>query len=138
MKLFFRLSSDLEPIPHDEKTVEWMVKRKPGEIFSFEVKNARNYENHKRFFSFIDQTFDMQEHFENKEIYRKWITMKCGHFDTIVTPKGDTIFAAKSIAFERMEEEEFKELFSSAIDVFLRELGKDVSEHELMKVINYC
>lgn len=137
MKLFFKLSSDLELIPSGQESLNWMAKRKAGEVLSVEVKLARNYGNHKRFFSFLQTTFDMQDHFCVFEAYRRWITMKCGYFSTIVAPSGKTLFIADSIAFENMEEDEFRKLFDTAIDVFLKELGKGVSEKELMKVINY-
>ncbi len=137
MKAFFKLSSDLELIPHNQETLNWMSKRKPGQVISANIKEVRNYENHKRFFSFINTTFDMQEHFDNVKIYRKWITMKAGYFDTIVTPKGDTLFIAQSLSFADMDEDKFKELFSTAIDVFLKELGNGIIESDLMRVIDY-
>ena len=137
MKAFFRVSGDLELVPHNPETQKYMLNRKEGEVIVAEIKRARNYENHKRFFSFIDATFDIQRHFDTPEAYRRWLTMKCGYFSTIVAPNGNTIFVADSIAFENMEEDEFKKLFSTAIDVFLKELGKGVSEQELMRVIDY-
>jgi len=137
MKLFFKLSPDLEPVPHDQQTLDWMAKRKAGEIISADVKLSRNYEQHKRFFSFLNKTFDMQEHFDNFESYRKWITMKCGYYTPIVCPNGNTIFVAESISFDNMDEEKFMTLFSSAIDVFLAEFGKGIDEAELMRVIDY-
>ena len=137
MKLFFKLSEDLELIPNNQETLNWMANRKAGEVVSADVKQVRNYENLKRFFSFVNITYDMQDHFEVKEAYRRWLTMKAGYFTTIVTPKGEAIFTADSISFENMEEDEFRKLFSTVIDVFLRELGNGVSEADLMKVINY-
>jgi len=137
MKAFFILSSDLELIPHNQQTLNWMAKRKSGEVISAEIKQVRNYENLKRFFSFVKKTFDMQDHFTEKEAYRRWLTMKAGYFSTLVTPKGDTLFIADSVSFEKMKEDEFNKMFSTVIDVFLRELGKGISEADLMKVINY-
>lgn len=137
MKLFFKLSDDLEMIPQGSDTLGWMAKRKAGEVISADVKKVRNYENHKRFFSFVNTTFDMQDHFDVVEAYRRWLTMKCGYFSTIVAPNGNTIFVADSIAFEKMDEEEFRKMFSTAIDVFLKELGNGVSESDLLKAINY-
>ncbi len=137
MKAFFRLSSDLELIPHNQETLDWMSKRKAGEIISADIKQVRNYENLKRFFSFVNDTFDMQDHFTAKEAYRRWLTMKAGYFSTLVTPKGDTLFIADSVSFEKMNEEEFKKMFNTCIDVFLQELGKGISESDLMRAINY-
>ena len=137
MKAFFRVSSDWELIPHNPDTQKYIANRKAGDIISAEIKISRNYENHKRFFSFLNATFDMQDHFDTLEHYRRWLTMKCGYYSTIVTPKGGTIFVADSISFDNMPEDEFKKLFSTAIDVFLKELGKGLTEHQVMQAINY-
>lgn len=137
MKGFFKVDEDYCLEPHDKDTQKYILNRKVSDIISAEIKQARNYENHKRFFSFIDTTFDMQEHFTSKEHYRKWLIMKCGWYDTIVAPNGNTIFTHKSISFESMDEIEFRELFSQAIDVFIAELGNGMTDKELMKVIQY-
>jgi len=128
-------SGDL--IPADDASRETMNKVPPGEIVKIKFSRARNYENHKRFFAFLHTTFGMQEHFQTFEHYRRWICMKAGWYDAITAPNGNTFFTAKSISFDKMEEDEFQKLFSTCIDVFLRELGKGVTEDELMQVIDF-
>jgi len=108
-----------------------------GTEVMLEYSLKRNPANHRRFFSFVKIAFDMQEHFEEIDIFRRWLTMKAGYFKTVVTPKGETIFLPDSIAFHKMPEEEFKKLFSKCIDVFLRELENGQTEHDLMQVIGY-
>jgi len=136
VKAFFTRSGD-NLIPKDAETMAYVSRRKPGEVIVAEIKIARNYENHKRFFAFLDMTFGMQEHFEVEEAYRKWLTMKCGYFDTIVAPNGKTIFIAKSISFENMPEDEFQKLFSTAIDIFLKEFGNGLSENDILQAIGF-
>jgi len=121
-------------VPCDQE--EW-GKIPIGALFGIEYTKRRNYENHKRFMAFIKTTFDMQEFYEDREIYRKWLTMKAGYFDTVATPKGETLFLPQSISFEKMDEVEFKELFSKCINVFLREVGGGCTEEELMRVLGY-
>lgn len=137
MKAFFAVLDNGLLKPMDEDTRIYINRREPGTVISADIKQARNYEQHKRFFSFLETTFDMQDHFTEPEAYRKWITMKSGYFDTIVTPKGDTLFVAQSISFEAMDEDIFKKLFDTAIDVFIRELGKGLTDQELLRAIDY-
>ncbi|MDH5183645.1 MAG: DUF1367 family protein [Gammaproteobacteria bacterium] len=134
MRAFFEVTAE-GLIPKDEETRLYIGRRKAGQVLSADIKMARNYENHKRFFKFVDDTFDIQRHFEEKEAYRYWLTMKAGWFDPIVTPNGTTIFKARSIAFDEMEEEEFRKLFSRVIDVFLHEF--ELTENEINQVISY-
>lgn len=106
-----------------------------GERVMVEYTKGRDYVNHKRFFAFIKQTFAMQEFYDDMDIYRKWLTMKAGYFDTAVTPAGVTLFLPQSIAFEKMEESEFRELFSKCINVFIKELGNGISRDELDQIV---
>lgn len=138
MKAFVRVLPDHKLVAADEDTEKYLNNRKPGDVLSLEIKIARNYENHKRFFSFIKQTFDMQDHFTEIEAYRKWITLQAGYFDTIIEPNGRARLIPQSIAFEKMEEDEFQELFSAAIDVFLRELGAGLTENDVLQAISYA
>ena len=124
-------------IPADDESWEKMKTMKRGVVMKIRYSVARDYQYHRKYFDFLNATFGMQEHFETMEHYRKWITMKAGWYDTIVTPKGDTIFAAKSISFDKMEEDEFHKLFSTCIDVFLQELGTNLTREDVLRVVDY-
>ena len=137
MDIFLYKGFDGNFIPADDEDREKAKKIKNGTIVKAKVTVPRNYKYHQKFFVFIKATFDMQEHFEDMEVYRKWITMKAGWFDTIHSPNGNTVFAAKSISFDSMEEDEFEKLFSACIDVFLKELGNGITEDELRRVVEF-
>lgn len=57
-----------------------------GALVKVEYIEKRNYENHKRFFAFARDTFDMQDQFDNKEIWRKHLLMLAGYYDQVVVP----------------------------------------------------
>lgn len=124
-------------VPVDEDSEKPISRIGDGEVIHVSFKKSRNYGNHKRFFIFINATYDMQEHFETKKNYRNWMTMKAGWYETCVAPNGNVMFLPKSISFDEMDEDEFKELFSSCVDVFLKELGKGITENQLLQVINF-
>lgn len=92
-------------------------------IVKCSCKKNRNYENHKRFFKFIQIAFEMQSHFDNVEHFRKWLIMKSGYYETIVAPNGNTIFLPQSVAFEKIEEEEFKILFKKCVATMVKEFS---------------
>jgi hypothetical protein len=140
MKMFMKVTPDygLIPVQSDDKAIKYIYNRKVGQVLSCEVKQVRSYENLQRFMVFINMTFDMQEFFDEKEVYRYYLTMKAGFFDTIVTPAGKTIFKTKSLAFENMPEEEFREVFSSCIDVFLKDFGNGQTEEDILNVIGFA
>ncbi len=124
-------------VPVDEISEERIRSLPVGKVIKIIVSLPRNYENHKRFFSFLKTTFEIQDHFTDPEIYRKWIEMKAGHFVTAVAPNGTMIFLPKSISFSAMSEDEFQKMFKKCIDVFLEVWGDRITEEELLRVIDY-
>lgn len=123
--------------PADEQAEETIKAMKFGQVVKVNYSFPRNYENHKRFFAFIKTTFEMQDWFDNIHHYRKWIVMKSGSYTTIVAPNGYTIFDADSIAFHKMNEAEFRQMFSDCIDAFLSAWGDRISRDELERVVDF-
>ena len=117
------VDNDLDGIPFEEVMVEIHVKRNP--------------KNHRRYFSFVRQAFSMQEDFEEEEIFRKYIQMKAGHYDAVVTPKGETMYWPKSIDWSKLEEPEFKKLFNEVVNAFIRYYGKKLDEHQINAILEY-
>jgi len=123
--------------PADEAAIEIISKMRHGQVIRVKYSFPRNYENHKRFFAFIETTFDIQDHFDNAKHYRKWIIMKSGHFNIITAPNGYQIFDADSIAFDKMDEETFRSMFKDCIDAFLSVWGDRIKEEELLRIIDF-
>ena len=92
--------------------------------------------NHKRFFAFINMSFDMQDEFDSPEIWRKYITMKAGFFDEIVTKKGIQYWP-QSIAWERLDEIEFKELFAKVVNAFIKYYGNGLNELQINSILEF-
>lgn len=124
-------------LPADEQAEEIIKGMKHGQVIRLKYSFPRNYENHKRFFAFIKTTFDMQDFFDNIHHYRKWMIMKSGHYTTIKTPAGKVIFDADSIAFDKMDEAEFRRVFSDCIDVFVGTWGDKITRDELERVVGF-
>ena len=112
-------------VADNQQAVELLSKIPDGRSVVANVVQSRNIQNHRRFFSFLREVFDMQEHFDNEESLRKWLIMKTGRFVTIEAPNGFVIFEPESLNFASMDEIDFKAFFSDAINVVLRELNLD-------------
>ena len=89
-----------------------MGKMKEGEVWECEVKKARNYQNHKRFFALIKLGFEAQNTFNSMDWFREYILIKAGQFDSCLV-EGEYIYRAKSISFAAMDELEFRELYKA-------------------------
>ena len=123
--------------PADEQAEETIKAMKHGQVVKVKYSLPRNYENHKRFFAFLKITFDMQDHFDSIHHYRKWLIMKSGNYTTIQAPNGYTIFDCDSIAFHKMDEARFRDVFSHCIDAFLSVWGDRISREELEGVVDF-
>jgi hypothetical protein len=88
-----------------------MSKMKEGEVWECEVKKARNYENHKRFFALLKLGFESQTSFTAFDWWRMFIEMKAGFVESCQGPDGAWMFRPKSIAFDKMDEMEFRDLY---------------------------
>jgi len=109
--------------PAYDSDYEKAKKLKDGE-YEFSIKLARSLPFHKKFFSLIRMVFDNQDVFFDEDKMRKWLTMEAGFIEETKTPNGIMI-EAKSIAFDKMDELEFGELFSKVLSVVLRFLKCD-------------
>ena len=127
--------------PICENSLAMFDKVPDGALVKVEYIKKRNYENHKRFFKFLEAAFDNQEFYDNTEQFRKAIQMIGGHYESlsILDTEGNatTHFIPKSIAFDKMDEEEFKNLFNKCITGFLGRYGNGIKESELMRIIDF-
>ena len=113
-----------------------------GASVMVEYIKKRNYENHKRWFAMAKVCFDMQEQFDNSEIFRKHLLMIAGHFETVIiehpkTKEVTTQYWPKSLEFAKMDEVAFQGMFRRCITGFISRYGNGITEKELMRVIDF-
>lgn len=127
--------------PTDEDGRKLIESMPQGAFCKVEYIKTRNYENHKRYFKFIDVAFDCQEFYEEKEHLRKAIQMLAGHYEELIIVKkngeSETHYIPKSIAFDKMDETEFQDLFKRSISAFLGRYAKGMTEQEFMRILDF-
>lgn len=139
-------------VPCDSATVEAMEKLNPNAEIKCEISTPRNLGLHRKFFGLLDIAFDAWEAPElkhkgvavakNRERFRKDIAILCGHYETVVNIKGELRLEAKSISFASMSQDDFEVLYSTAIDVILKNvLGnykKDDLDRVTAEILGFC
>ena len=85
-----------------------------GEVM-VEIHKNRNPGNHRRYFAFLKTSFDMQDHYEDPEVWRKVLQLMAGFFDEVVGDKGNLIYLPRSIEWSKLDELEFRDLFGRGI-----------------------
>lgn len=131
--------------PCDDDDYDKKSRLKPGRIYKCKVTLARNYEFHKKYFALINcawayQTEGVVEHFKSSvDQFRKSVEILAGHCDTVynISLRSWTDIP-KSIAFDKMDEAEFQDLYERVKDVLFAVFLRNVSEEEFMRnLINF-
>lgn len=120
---------------YDEKK-----KLKLGKIYKAKITQARNYDFLKKYFALINCAWSYQNekttaHFkESVECFRKTVEIAAGHCDTAYSiSRKEWIEIPKSIAFDKMDEAEFMDLYERVKDVLFSVFLRDISEYDFMR-----
>src|SRR5512147_754375 len=118
-------------------------KLKIGTDYKVEIKKARNYQFHKKYFALIKLAWlTMPEKFDSQyphpENLRKALQIEAGYFETSYTLDGTQLIESKSIAFDELDEYGFQELYNKVLDVILKWiLPNNTSEEIERELINF-
>lgn len=108
-----------------------------GEVM-VDIKSKRNPGNHKRFFAFRNTTFEMQNIYDDKEVWRRHLLLNAGFVEEHISPKtGDVGYVIKSIEWDQLDEIEFKETFLSVINAFIRWYGQELDEIQINSILEF-
>lgn len=122
----------------DDETLE-VIKRTPiGHYMPGDFKEHRGLVNHRRWFAFRNHTFDMQDMYDDKEVWRGVLQIYGGRCKTVVDSKGNSHIWPESISWKVFDDEhEFKKMFHRAVQAFLAHHGKGMTEQELLRIIDF-
>lgn len=114
-------------------------KLKLGKVYKANMTLARNYEFHKKYFKLINVAWELlgektHKFFRTKESFRKTVEISAGWFDRVYSIKrNEWIEDSKSIAFDKMSQDEFEELYERVKDV----IWELLDERNLITIDNF-
>jgi len=123
-------------VPEYASDLDEKKKLKMGELYSAKIVKMRNYRFLKKFMALCRYGSENSKNVSMPlTAYRKYVTMKAGYFITYKTPKG-VMIEAESIAFEKMDENTFSEVYSRVLDVIIEDT--QATQHDIEKeLINF-
>lgn len=140
--LTFHLAKDGNKfIPADTESQIKAYKIKQGEVVKCKSISYRNYEFHKKFFALIQLAFQnmpepYDKHFPTPEDLREELIKAAGFYTTHKDFNGNTVKKAESIAFDKMSQERFEQVYDKVLDLVCRMIG--VEESEIMdQLLNF-
>ena len=124
-------------IPISDESAKAVSKIKLEDEIYMEWKPRRNYRFHKKFYSMINLIFPNQEEFRSLDEIVIECKLDAGYYDIHVRQNGEKIKIPKSISFFSMDQLQFEEFYSCAIDTCLRivPMGKEELENAILR---YC
>lgn len=128
-------------VPDSDADYEAKQKLKVGEVYTAEIKLARNYGFHRKFFALINCAWEFLDEkqtngFRTVENFRKYVEVAAGYCEPFYSPKLKRwVEIPKSIAFDKMDQAEFEDLYARVRDVIDRILSHYVSREEFERVL---
>jgi len=109
---------------------------KVGTEYNFKYKKIRNPKLHRMYFALINMLFQNQDLMDNKYAFRKWLEVKAGYYDAVITDSG-TFFCPKSISYDSLSGDGFNQLFEAVMTVAYEKFAMDneVIENNLKEFI---
>lgn len=88
----------------------------------------RNIRFHRKFFAMINEAFDMQDQYRNRDHWRDVVLIAAGHCDTFITHDGKVNYKPKSISFAKCDETEFNRIYNQTIQAIVDHFLTDEAE----------
>ena len=141
MKLNLVVTSEgFRPATDDDYEKKRTLKR--GTVVECTIKEYRNYRFHKLYFSMINLSWEYldesQRQFFKDDVnaFRKTVEVAAGHYEPVYsTKRNEWLEVPKSIAFDKLSEADFHDLYERVKSVifltFIPNVNKDAYEMEL-------
>jgi hypothetical protein len=94
---------------------------KPGKWLRLEWATPRNGKHHRKLMALLQLVAENSEQYQTVEQALPAVKLAAGYFDPAVDPRTGEIYPVlHSIAFDKMEQDEFDKFYSTAIDGVLQ------------------
>lgn len=140
--------------PADEASQEYLKKMKVGDPCSVKLVRQRNLKFFRKWWALVGIAYDWWEPGlaypdrtlrkfpnltpeKNLDRFRKDITILAGFYEQHFRLNGDLRIEAKSLKFDKMDEDEFDKLYDATIQVVLNHIAsQDYTEDELRALVD--
>jgi len=134
MKIFVQRDKYSGLQPFGSISMNYINKFKENDIFEVSIKKARNPAFHKKGMALFNIGFqNCKWDPPSFDFYRRYITIKAGFYESAKV-KEEWIFQAKSLAFDKMDDLEFEQVYKAVLQEIIYDIEADEEtiEKELM------
>ena len=133
----------------DDATADYLSKKKSGTILNINIVEPRNGQFHRKVMSMFGMIHDQLPEPEPVEIKgrmvtpahtfdstRKYLTIMAGYYEIIGLPNGKYKYEAKSLSYDKMDQQEFEKFFSDVVNAGLKLMPESWSAQDLDSFAN--
>lgn len=129
MEIFaFKRAGILNPT---EECIEDYNSIKEGPILKCVITEPRNVGYHRKYFAFLSSFFNMLDGYTTKDNLRYELTMQSGFYYEFETTTGKKMRRPQSIAFNKMDQQEFEKFVNKTIETALVMLWKNAKKNKV-------
>jgi hypothetical protein len=104
-------------VPVDQAGEDALRKLKFGDVVSVEVKKPRNVKHHRLYWQLVSTVLENQTRYETAEQLHCALKISAGIYDPLIMPSGVIYKIPGSIAFDKMDQTEFKQFYDKVCDL---------------------
>lgn len=113
---------------------------KEDQIIQVSFRRPRNPANHRRFFKMLavvieNMPDDVPDRYRNVEYLRYELMIGIGHCEIRHSKGGKEYPVPKTISFESVDEETFRDIYNKSVDYLLKHFLKGLDKDELIEVV---
>ena len=112
-----------------------------GEVYKVNVTMPRNLLFHRKHRALLKLVFENQEQFDSFDMFYNIFKLKLGVVDQVVIDEGKVHYVIGSLSFARMDDTEFRKVYSKSVDIALEHFTKGMSGEELdnhvQRILNF-
>jgi hypothetical protein len=102
-----------------------------GAVIMVTWKRPRNLKHHNKFFALLDLIFRNQSLYATLDDLRDAITVYVGHAEVMILRDGREVHRPKSIAFHKMDQDQFDQFYAAVIQVVAEKILPGVDQKDL-------
>ena len=115
-------------LPADEAAEEVTAKFPQGFEYVADIKKNRNGKFHRLAMKQLQIMFDVQNTYDDFDVFRKAMTIAAGYFKIIQLLDGKTMLEAESLSYESMDDLAFRQWREKVIQAFIDRFFSDLDE----------
>lgn len=134
MTAFTRTLTGLAPADDESRRV--LARIPMGQTVRADVHRPRRNKNLRRWWALCELLADNCEQFKSPDMAHEWLKIMAGHCQQIVSKStGEVFLIADSIAFSRLDEDQFQDVWVRAVKAVCEHLLPGVTEREIEEEI---